>query len=282
MLLQSAGTRRPRRARRRHGRRSSPHARRTRAGAAIKFLGRSRRRTRPPIYSDDLPLWAQQPGPAHRIRPLPSELAARGIRMVDLRPALAAGDGGREGLSHNDSHWTAARGARRLQRDRRRRRPPRTGTSIRMPPSGRMVTRTSAATSRGSSASTNEVSETTEALRLTAPGSDEAAFRRAACPTTWYDRPAAGRRCLSSATPSPPSLHHHPRCSTSRARSGSTTSAAASTGSAIDGYHPDEVWWMPAERFLNCDPTPGPRPRARPGALERMSTAAIRSGQGPP
>jgi alginate O-acetyltransferase complex protein AlgJ len=22
----------------------------------------------------------------------------------------------------------------------------------------------------------------------------------------------------------------------------------------IDAYHPDEVWWMPTERFLNCKP----------------------------
>jgi hypothetical protein len=23
---------------------------------------------------------------------------------------------------------------------------------------------------------------------------------------------------------------------------------------AIDRFHPDEVWWMPTERFLICDP----------------------------
>ena len=27
---------------------------------------------------------------------------------------------------------------------------------------------------------------------------------------------------------------------------------------AIDRFHPDEVWWMPTERFLVCDP--GARP----------------------
>ena len=27
---------------------------------------------------------------------------------------------------------------------------------------------------------------------------------------------------------------------------------------AIDRFHPDEVWWMPTERFLICDPGLGP------------------------
>ena len=33
--------------------------------------------------------------------------------------------------------------------------------------------------------------------------------------------------------------------------------------SAIDRFRPDEVWWMPNERFLICDP--GVRPREFPG-----------------
>ena len=27
---------------------------------------------------------------------------------------------------------------------------------------------------------------------------------------------------------------------------------------AIDRFHPDEVWWMPTERFLLCDPGVAP------------------------
>jgi hypothetical protein len=62
------------------------------------------------IYQDDLPLWAKNPGKRTEYDALLDELAARGIKAVDLRPALSAVRA--EGPAHlmNDLHWTA-RGA---------------------------------------------------------------------------------------------------------------------------------------------------------------------------
>ena len=37
-----------------------------------------------------------------------------------------------------------------------------------------------------------------------------------------------------------------------------TSTIAGFDWKAIDKYRPDEVWWMPTERFLICDP--GVRP----------------------
>jgi alginate O-acetyltransferase complex protein AlgJ len=58
------------------------------------------------IYQDDLPIWAQSRGKKTEYDLLLQDLAARGVKTVDLRPALkAAASEGKAYLLH-DSHWT--------------------------------------------------------------------------------------------------------------------------------------------------------------------------------
>ena len=58
------------------------------------------------IYQDDLPIWAQRQGRTTEYDLLLQDLAKRGVKAIDLRPALsAARSGGNVYLMH-DTHWT--------------------------------------------------------------------------------------------------------------------------------------------------------------------------------
>ncbi len=59
------------------------------------------------IYQDDLPVWAQNRGRRTEYDLLLEDLAARGVKTVDLRPALSRGAHWREKpILMHDSHWT--------------------------------------------------------------------------------------------------------------------------------------------------------------------------------
>jgi hypothetical protein len=62
------------------------------------------------IYADRLPLWARNRGQRTEYDVLLSDLAARGIQAVDLRPVLTAARTDGEVYLRHDTHWTA-RGA---------------------------------------------------------------------------------------------------------------------------------------------------------------------------
>jgi hypothetical protein len=62
------------------------------------------------IYPDDLPRWARNPGLKTEYDLLFEKLAARGVKTVDLRPALKAARADGSTYLLNDLHWSA-RGA---------------------------------------------------------------------------------------------------------------------------------------------------------------------------
>jgi alginate O-acetyltransferase complex protein AlgJ len=62
------------------------------------------------IYQDDLPSWARNPGKKTEYDLLFEELAARGVKTVDLRPALQKARASGDTYLLNDLHWNV-RGA---------------------------------------------------------------------------------------------------------------------------------------------------------------------------
>ena len=71
------------------------------------------------IYQDDLPFWAQ-PRAEDRIRSLLDDLAAAGVKAVDLRPAIRAARSKAKSLPDHDAHWTARGACRPSTRSSRR------------------------------------------------------------------------------------------------------------------------------------------------------------------
>jgi hypothetical protein len=59
------------------------------------------------IYQDDLPLWAQKQGRKTEYDLFLADLAARGIKTVDLRPVMENARADREAYLMHDTHWTA-------------------------------------------------------------------------------------------------------------------------------------------------------------------------------
>jgi hypothetical protein len=60
------------------------------------------------IYQDDLPSWARNPGRKTEYDLLLEELAARHVKTVDLRPALKAARASEETYLLNDLHWSVS------------------------------------------------------------------------------------------------------------------------------------------------------------------------------
>jgi alginate O-acetyltransferase complex protein AlgJ len=104
------------------------------------------------IYQDDLPKWAKNPGKRTEYDALIDELSARGIKAVDLRPAMSAVRAQGAAYLMNDLHWTARGAVAASMRLWRRMGAP-TGGSTPQRRSARLRS-AKAATSRASSAST--------------------------------------------------------------------------------------------------------------------------------
>jgi alginate O-acetyltransferase complex protein AlgJ len=200
------------------------------------------------IYSDDLPSWAQNHGRRTEYDLLLEELAAHGVRAVDLRPAVESARSGGPVFYMHDSHWTA-RGALAafnalVEADGRPewRIDPKSALSEPEARDGGDLARMLG----------EDSTETVEDLTLPAartelltadPVSDFVGTLDKPGPTImlfgdsftqdYFARMAlerAGRVIW---------LEHH-KC--------------GFDWKAIDRFHPDEVWWMPNERFLICDP----------------------------
>jgi alginate O-acetyltransferase complex protein AlgJ len=60
------------------------------------------------IYQDDLPRWARNPGKKTEYDQLLEELAARGVKTVDLRPALEKARASGATYLLNDLHWNVS------------------------------------------------------------------------------------------------------------------------------------------------------------------------------
>jgi hypothetical protein len=207
------------------------------------------------VYQDDLPIWAQAQGRKTEYDLFLEDLAARGVKTVDLRPALKAVRAEGEAYLLYDSHWTA-RGAL-------------AAFNAVVEADGRPEWRLDAATALGPAEVTNErdiarilglqdeVSEKAETLTLASPGKDEALSEKIMPDhviTTGKPGPTImviGDSFTAGYFPLMLSQHvgravwiHHHQC--------------GFDWKLIDRFHPDEVWWAPTERFLICDP--GVRP----------------------
>jgi hypothetical protein len=201
------------------------------------------------IYQDALPRWAQRQGRRTEYDLLFDALAARRVKAIDLRPALlAARDEGGAYLQH-DTHWSAL-GAL-------------AGFNAVVAADGHPDWRIDPSAAIGPPTLIkggdiarilgveDEVSETAESFVLPTRGTD-----RALAPppmpdhvvTTGGDGPTVmviGDSFTASYFPAMLSPHvgkaiwiNHQNC--------------AFDWSVIDAFRPDEVWWMPTERYLVC------------------------------
>ena len=208
------------------------------------------------IYQDDLPIWAQAHGRKTEYDLFLEDLAARGVKTVDLRPAMkAVRADGEEAYLFYDAHWTA-RGAL-------------AGFNAVVEADGRPGWRLDPVMAIGPAEERkggdvarilgvqDDVSEKAETLALASPGKD-VALSEDVMPdhiiTTGKPGPTVmviGDSFTASYFPLMLSQHagraiwvHHHQC--------------GFDWKLIDRFRPDEVWWAPTERFLLCDP--GVRP----------------------
>ncbi len=207
------------------------------------------------IYQDDLPVWAQNKGRQTEYDLFLENLKARGVRTVDLRPALAEVRKTDEAYLLYDAHWTPRAAI--------------AGFNAVVEADGHPAWRIDPATALGPPAERkggdvarimgvqDEVAEMAEPFVLDATGTDEA-ISPGAMPdhviTTGRPGPAVmviGDSFTAGYFPLMLSQHvgraiwvHHHEC--------------GFDWKLIDKLRPDEVWWAPTERFLVCDP--GARP----------------------
>ncbi len=211
------------------------------------------------VYQDDLPDWAQNHGRPTEYDLFLDGLAARRVKTVDLRPVMARARADGAAYFRHDTHWTAfgalAAFNAVVEADGRPdwRLDPAAALSPPSPREGGDLARMLGVQ--------DAVSEEVEELRL----SEGKKQLMTADPygDYWLDSGHPGPTILilgdsfAGAHFEPMLLPHvgrvvwlsHEHC--------------AFDWSAIDRFRPDEVWWMPTERFLVCDP--GVRPRGFAG-----------------
>ena len=204
------------------------------------------------IYQDELPAWAQANGRKTEYDLLLEELKSYDVKTVDLRPVMKALRArGEEAYLLYDAHWTP-RGAL-------------AGFNAVVEADGRPEWRLDPATAMGPLEERkggdvarilgvqDEVKEEARTLRLTVQGTDEA-ISSGIMPDHVVDtgRPGPtimviGNSFTASYFPLMLSQHggraiwiHHHEC--------------GFDWKLIDKFRPDEVWWVPTERYLVCDP----------------------------
>jgi alginate O-acetyltransferase complex protein AlgJ len=221
------------------------------------------------IYQDDLPRWARNNGRSTEYTILLADLAARGIKAVDLRPVVWAARSKGPSYSLYDTHWTP-RGAIagfnaiaeadghpdwRIEADGALK------PSIR--PGGDLA---------GMIGVSDDVSEPFETLALppaTFPPGSRVDLTGGPFPTyvTTSDKPGETVMIIGdsfSIRYLAPMLvkhvgrvvwQHHKQC--------------GFDWTLIDRFQPDEIWWMPTERYLLC--TPNVRPEGFPIAQQAVT-----------
>jgi alginate O-acetyltransferase complex protein AlgJ len=200
------------------------------------------------IYSDDLPRWAQNRGRRTEYDLLLDELAAHGVRAVDLRPALEAARSEGPVFYMHDSHWTP-RGALAafnavVEADGRPdwRLDPRSALG---PPEAR---------EGGDLARMlgEDATETAEDLTLPAARTELLTTDPVGDFVGTSDRPGPTIMIFGDSF----TQDYFPRMALQH--SGRVVwlqyHKCSFDWTAIDRFRPDEVWWLPNERFLICDP----------------------------
>ena len=218
------------------------------AARGIKFLVAAPPNA-PTIYEDDLPRWAQRHGRRTEYDLLLDELVAKGVRAIDLRPAERAARAQGPVYYMHDTHWTP-RGALAafdaiVAADGRPdwRLEPEAALGAPKSRDGGDLARMLGVEGLTETAEDFALPPVQKDLLSANPYSDYVATSDTPGPTImlfgdsftggYFDRmllPRAGRVIWLE----------HRKCEFD--------------WKAIDRFHPDEVWWMPNERFLICDP----------------------------
>ncbi len=228
------------------------------ARRGIRFLVASPPNTAT-IYPEGLPSWARNDGKATEYDLLLAELSKRGVRAIDLRPTLRAARAEGATYLRHDSHWTP-RGAL-------------AAFNTIVEADGHPDWRVSAAAvlgaptiRRGGDLATfigvqNSVTEPVQELTLPGGSGDKWTSKPYTAFAETGDKPTGTVMVVGdsfTASLFPPLLlahvrkvvwAHHTQCDFD--------------WRAIDRFHPDEVWWMPTERFLNCMPSTLPADSSR-------------------
>ncbi len=203
------------------------------------------------VYNDDLPVWAQNKGRRTEYDLYLADLAAHGIKTVDLRPPLAAVRAAGKAYFRYDSHWTAAGALAAFN------------TIARFDGHEDWTIDPATALAPVSQRTALDVARVAGVERSLGEPERELAL-------------SGGRR---EAELSPGPMPDHVQVSgkpgptvlvigDSFTTDLFTTLLVQHVGRAIwinhqrcgfdwkwiDVYHPDEVWWMPTERFMNCKP----------------------------
>jgi alginate O-acetyltransferase complex protein AlgJ len=222
------------------------------------------------IYQDDLPLWAQNRGRKTEYDLFLEDLAARGVKTVDLRPVMTSARSDAEAYLMHDTHWTArsallafnaiaeADGHPDWRLD--------PGASIGAPSErkGGDVARIIGVE--------DEVSETVRELALPSGGkSQDLSEGPMADWVLSSGRPGPTIMVIGdsfTASYFPPMLAQHVgRAIWLNHRE------CGFNWSWIDKLKPDEVWWAPTERFLICDE--GVRPLNFAGSGEERGPVGV-------
>jgi hypothetical protein len=212
------------------------------------------------IYQDDLPLWAQKQGRKTEYDVLFEDLAARGVKAVDLRPPLDKARAKVDAYLMHDSHWTARSAVIAFNAIAEADGHP--GWTLDPdasigPPSERKggdVARIMGVE--------DEVTETVRELAL--PSGKVENLEAGPMPDHMLvsDRPGPTVMVIGdsfTAAYFPPMLLEH----AGRAIWINHRQCGFDWG-LVEKFQPDEVWWVPTERFIVCDE--GARPLNLPGA----------------
>jgi alginate O-acetyltransferase complex protein AlgJ len=219
------------------------------AQRGIRFLVASPPNTAT-IYAEELPSWARNQGKTTEYDLLLTELSKRGVRAIDLRPGLRAARS--EGIYlRYDAHW-APRGALTAfntiveadgHPDWRM-----SGAAVLGPPTIRR------AGDLASFIGETDVTETVEEMTLPKVPADKWTSKPRTAFAETGDKPTGTVLVIGdsfTASLFPPLLLAHVR----KAAWAHHTQCDFDWHAMIDRYQPDEVWWMPTERLLNCMPS---------------------------
>jgi hypothetical protein len=230
------------------------------------------------IYQDDLPHWAQNPGKTTEYDLLLAKLAAKGVPAVDLRPAVKAARAGGPAFYMHDTHWTF-RGALAaynsiVEAD--------SHPEWRIEPSsalGPMTLRKGGDLARMLGAG-DTVSEQAENLTLrhgekVLQSSDPFGNFIETSDKAGLTVLILGDSFTGGYLPPMVLQHAHRVIWMNHLMCGFDWSE-------VENYHPDEVWWMPNERFLVCVPglTPKNLPESKAEAAEDRAPGGLASQVG--
>jgi hypothetical protein len=202
------------------------------------------------IYQDDLPLWAQNHGTRTEYDLFLDDLAARGVKAVDLRPVVKSVQSERKAYFMNDTHWTAPAAV--------------AGFNAIVEADGRPDWHIDPATALGSPSIRkggdvarilgveNEVAESADELALPSAGKTEN-LSDGAMPdhVDTSDKPGLTVMVIGDSFTAynfPPMLLQHVKRAVWL-----NHHLCGFDWKRIDEFHPDEVWWIPTERFLVCN-----------------------------